>query len=217
MKAKSVLLLLLLFCMCGAARVSAQEAIRARTEAGQEVLLYPDGTWKFTGELKPPVTTAPRGRFNRPASARRVFKTERGNFSVWYDESKWQLSRRANTETGKQSFNLVNGDGYAMIIAEGLSIPMTALKRIALENARMAAPDARIILEEKRIVNGREVLCLKILGTIEQIPFTYYGYYYGGPAGTIQVITFTGQNLFNRYEAEFTSFLNGLEIDETEQ
>lgn len=217
MKVKSTLLLLSLFCACAAAQVSAQEAIRARTEAGQEVLLYPDGTWKFTGDLKPPGAAASRANFNKPAAARKLFKTERGKFGVWYDENKWQPTRRMNAESGKQSFNLVSGDGYAMIIAEELTIPMTALKRIALENAKQAAPDARIVLEEKRVVNGREILCLRIQGTIEQVPFTYYGYYYGGPAGTIQVITFTGQTLFNRYETEFTSFLNGLEIMETVQ
>jgi hypothetical protein len=60
--------------------------------------------------------------------------------------------------------------------------------------------------------NGKEILCMKIDGTIEQIPFRYYGYYYGGKQGTIQLLTYTGQGLFEKYEADFLDFLNGLEI-----
>jgi len=41
----------------------------------------------------------------------------------------------------------------------------------------------------------------------------YYGYYYGGNEGTIQVITYTGKNLFNKYQQELTNFLNGLVVN----
>ena len=99
-----------------------------------------------------------------------------------------------------------------MVLSEGISIPISSLKKIALENAKAVAPDSKIVSEETRIVNGKEVLCLILEGTVEQIPFTYYGYYYGGKQGTIQVITFTGQSLFAKYKKEFTEFLNGLEI-----
>lgn len=56
------------------------------------------------------------------------------------------------------------------------------------------------------------LLCMKIEGTVKGIPFRYYGYYYGGKQGTIQILTFTGQTLFEKYEHDFTDFLNGLEI-----
>jgi len=89
---------------------------------------------------------------------------------------------------------------------------LSALKKVVLDSAVQAAPDAKILSEEKRIVNGHELLCLKIEGSVSQIPFTYYGYYYSGNGGTLQLITFTSQNLFAEYQKDFTDLLNGLEI-----
>lgn len=213
---------LLILCSGVAERAIAQNVIRARTDAGREVILFPDGTWKYGSQIKAPpegisviapVIKPPPPP--KPQPTRKLYKPQRGNFGVWYDESKWQLSRRPNaTDPNSQMFMLRGGDGYAVVITEELGIPMTALKRIALENAKTAASDAKIVFEEQRTVNGREVLCLKLTGTIEGIPFQYYGYYYGGKAGTIQVLTFTGESIFGKYEAEFTEFLNGLEIYE---
>jgi hypothetical protein len=88
------------------------------------------------------------------------------------------------------------------------------LKELALENAVSAAPDAKIVFEETRTVNGKEILCLKIEGSVKGIPFRYFGYYHGGKNGSIQVITFTGTQIFGKYEQDFLEFLNGLQIDE---
>jgi hypothetical protein len=51
-------------------------------------------------------------------------------------------------------------------------------------------------------------------GTIEGIQFVYYGYYYAGKAGTIQLLTYTSQNLFAEYKSEMTELLNGLTIND---
>jgi hypothetical protein len=80
-------------------------------------------------------------------------------------------------------------DGYAMIIAERIEIPLGEIRQIALQNAREAAPDAKIIEEGRRRVNGADVLLLRMEGKASGIAFTYLGYYYGGPAGTVQVVT----------------------------
>ncbi len=200
------LMLILFFASVGLPRqVLAQT--RAQTETGREVILYPDGTWKYATE--PPGRPSPRVPYIKPTSANKFLKTERGNFGVWYDGSKWNKVGKPDLE-GKVYFQLIGEDGYAMVISEGIEIPTPGLKEIALENAKKVAEDAKLILEEKRVVNDREILCLKINGTIKQIPFAYYGYYYGGKEGAIQVITYTSQNLFKKYEQIFTEFLNGL-------
>ena len=49
-------------------------------------------------------------------------------------------------------------------------------------------------------------------GTAKGIPFVFLGYYYSGKEGSIQVITFTADNLFDEYRKEFEEFLNGFEI-----
>ena len=99
-----------------------------------------------------------------------------------------------------------------MVISERIAVPMSSLKDLALANAKQAAPDAHIVLDEKRIVNGKEVTCLQIEGTVQGIAFIYYGYYYGGPEGTLQVLTYTGKNLFAEFKPDLEDFLNGTQI-----
>lgn len=184
-----------------------QEPVRARTDAGKEVILYPDGTWKDSTATDSKPT---KNGYTKSASALKQFKTKRGDFSIWYDETKWKLSPEKPGED--PTFELMGEDAYALIIAEGIQIPLPTLKAAALENARSVATDVRILTEENRVVNGTQVLCMKFSLTKDQIPFTFYGYYYGGKQGAIQVVTYTGQNLFQKYERELTGFLNGLEI-----
>jgi hypothetical protein len=93
-----------------------------------------------------------------------------------------------------------------------MNIPLDTLKKIAIENAKQAAPDVQVLSEETRTVNNRPLLCMKFDGTVKGIPFRYYGYYYEGKQGTIQLLTFTGRNLFAKYEQVLSDFLNGLEI-----
>jgi hypothetical protein len=171
--------------LCG--QVFAQT--RARTDSGTEVILYPDGTWKYATGLA--VRSSPTVKYSKPISSKTFLKTERGDFGVWYNGSKWKKSAKTDVE-GKVNFNLVGEDGYAMVIPEGMEIPTGSLKEAALENAREAGAEVKVSLEEMRVVNGREILCLKLEGTVKQIPFVYYGYYYGGEEGAIQVVTYTG-------------------------
>ncbi len=83
-------------------------------------------------------------------------------------------------------------------------------KGIAIENAKDAAPDIKVINEEYRSVNGVQVLMMQMSGTIRGMRFTYYGYYYSNSNGTIQLLTYTGENLFPNYLNDIEEFLNGL-------
>jgi hypothetical protein len=187
--------------------VPGQTPIKARTEAGKEVILLPDGTWKYAPET---TKDAPRVA-NKPVGATTLYKAPRGAFGIWYDDTKWLLKREPD-DNGRIQFKLKRGDAYALILIEEIGIPLATLKEAALENAKAAAPDARIIFEETRTVNKQDVLCMKIDGTVKGISFRYYGYYYGGKQGSIQLLTFTGQEIFAKYEQDLTEFLNGLEI-----
>ena len=195
----------LLLILIAGSTVVAQTPIRARTESGKEVILSPDGTWKYAPEAPGPAVVT-----NKPFGATTLFKAPQGGFGIWYDDTKWLIDQKSDHATAE--FKLKRGDAYALVLVEELNIPIATLKEIALENAKEAAPDAKIIFEETRTVNKKEVLCMKMEGTIKGIPFRYYGYYYGGKQGTIQLLTFTGQTIFAKYEQDLTDFLNGLEI-----
>lgn len=188
--------------------LAAQTPIRATTDDGRKVLLYGDNTWKFAGQQTPPITQG--GTFTRPASATRVVDIQPGASQLHYDPSRW--TQETSTDRTRMTFQHSNGDGYALVIRERLQMTLPALKDIALANAIQAAPDARVIREDTRIVNGTKVLCLLIEGTTSGIAFTYYGYYYSGKSGIVQLVTYTGQNLFEEYRGDFENFLNGFEV-----
>lgn len=163
------------------------------------------GNFYFTSSTPQPAMES------RPPSAKTEFKTQKGNFSVWIDTTKWRLSPQAPGEA-EYFFIHKNGSGYALIIPERISFPSANLKEIILQVIRQAAPDAKIISEEMKIVNEQKILSMKTEGTINGVPVTYYGYYYTGEAGSLQVVTYTPKSLFKEFEQEFTEFLNGTEI-----
>jgi hypothetical protein len=107
-----------------------------------------------------------------------------------------------------------DGDVYVMIIYERIEMDPEALKNIAINNAKAASPDTKVTLDEERIVNGTKIHCMKMEGTIQSIKFIYYGYYYAGKAGTLQLLTYTYTNLISEYESDMSDFLNGLVIKE---
>ena len=133
-----------------------------------------------------------------------------GSTRLSYDPTRW--TQEPSTDRTKMTFQHADGDGYALVIRERLQMSLDALKEIALNNAMQAAPDAKIVFEEPRVVNGTKVLCLVIEGTTSGIAFTYYGYYYSGKSGIVQIVTYTGQNLFEEYKPDFEDFLNGFEV-----
>jgi hypothetical protein len=185
---------------------AAQAPKRATLGDGTIVLLYADGTWKqdaATTDRK-----AGSGGYTKPGSATESVSVLK-NGSLSYDPAKWRQNK--SEQPGRQTLTHVSGDGYAMVISERLQLTRDALKGIVLNNARQAAPDAKIVFEESRVVNGGEITCLEIVGSTQGIEFHYFGYYYAGKAGTVQVLTYTGENLFDEYKADFEELLNGFE------
>jgi hypothetical protein len=183
--------------------------IRAKTENGREVILKSNGTWVFVDVGKP---SPDRGSFQKSERSTSVFTAKGGKFSVWFDPSKW--TKEETEKTGRTFFRHVDGDVYAFLIPERISMTSAAIKEIAIENAKGAAPDAKVTYEEKRKVNGKEILCMRIAATSKGINFMYNGYYYGGKEGTVQFVTYTSENLFQEYEPAMTELLNGLVVGE---
>ncbi len=130
--------------------------------------------------------------------------------SLSFDSTKWK--QQEPEKDGRVEFVHTTGEGYASIISERPQMTLKMLREAALENAKKVSPDARIVSEEKRTINGREVMRLEMKATIQEIPFAYIGYYFTGKEGTVQVLTFTTENLLSDYRADFEEFLNGFTV-----
>jgi len=200
--------MLITMTLLGVSTLGAQQsATRATRPDGSTVLLFPNGTWK-------PETTQASSKgsgtgYQKPVSAAASLDILKGA-TLSYDPAKW--TPLPADKPGRRVLNHRDGDGYALIIAERLQMPMATLKNIILQNARNAAPDAKIVKEDQRMVNGVPVTCLELTGTGQGIAFHYFGYYYAGKAGTIQVITYTGESLFPEYRNDFEDLLNGFAV-----
>lgn len=192
--------------LAGAGAARAQAPVGATTEDGRKVLLFPDGKWK---PVAAPPPAGPGRPHVRAAAATERVDLLRGAMAIYVDPGQWKR-QPATEDLTKTTFHHASGEAYGMIVAERLAIPLLKLKEIAISNARAAAPDAKVVFEETRHVNDIDVLVMQMEGTIQGIAFTYYGYYYSGPQGSLQVLTYTGTNLFAEYKGAFEEFLNGL-------
>jgi hypothetical protein len=183
---------------------------RATTEEGRQVILRSDGTWAY---LPQPAKESPKVvRYNKSPGAVLKINAPHGEFAMWVDPKRW---KQAKTEEGKIFLEAVDGKGYGLMISEAISIPTASLKEMALHNAQKLDPSAHVVAEEKRIVNNREILCLEMEALYMNIPVTYYGYYYSGSSGNVQLVTYTSRTQFPALKSQFTDFLNGLEISDT--
>lgn len=151
--------------------------------------------------------------FKKPANSKGVHKSKKGFVELWVDETKWKPTTQFDSKRFEFQFAHTSEDLYGAIIAERSSMPMASLEKFALVNLKKTAPDAKAVFKEYRLVNGTKIVCLQLNGTLESgLPITYYGYYWSGQAGMIQLITFTGQNIFTQFKYDMTDFLNGLVI-----
>jgi len=133
-----------------------------------------------------------------------------GKMSIRYDGQKWK--QKPTNDPTRFEFTHAKGDGYVVVIAERTGIPTDTIADIALNNIKKEDPYARMTLKQMRRVGGVDVWFQVVEATVNRIPVTYYGYYYGGQAGTIQVLLFTARNLVNDYDHDFMEFLNGLRV-----
>jgi hypothetical protein len=171
------------------------------------------------GAIKPflSVSTATRTSgaptmFRVPSGATQRMPILSGRASLSFNPARWRETRSA--EAGKRTFQLASGEAYAMVIDERIEIPTEQLRGIAVTNMRQTASDIRVVDEQRRRVNGTDVLLLQTDVTVQGTAFTYLGYYYGGSSGTVQVITYTSRRLFENYRKEFEEFLNGLRVEQ---
>lgn len=187
--------------------------INGVTESGDQVILYDDGTWKYLDEetvVDETEILVNEKKFLKSEDNTFLVKSKKLNIGIWINPKTWKFERDTEREDVEFQFQKKGEDLYGMLIAEKLEIPILTLKNLALENAKSAAPDIKIVKEEYRNVNGTQVLMMQMAGTLQGMKFTYYGYYHSNANGTIQLLAYTGANLFDEYKDEIESFLNGL-------
>ncbi|MGN6569282.1 MAG: hypothetical protein ACTHJ0_15075 [Flavipsychrobacter sp.] len=191
----------------------ASAQINAVTDDGKEVILNTNGTWKYKTDITPAYETrVDTLAFEKGKNATFLLKGQKVKYGIWLDPKKWKFKAGDEDDLKEYKLTLKGEDAYAMIIPERITIPMNNLVEIALKNSKKAAPDAHLVRQETRKVNGVVVTLAEIRGTVEGINFVYLGYYYGSKAGTVQFVTYTSDKLYSSYEKEMQNLLNGFVI-----
>jgi hypothetical protein len=134
------------------------------------------------------------------------------HYTLTYDAAKWTPGDTSKNAAVEHLLAHKSGKVHATTVAEERPMALGALRQLVLENARNAAPDIRVVSETHRTVHGADMLVLRMEGIASGIPITYYGEYWSGPAGTLQVVTFTQTKLFNRYKADMKALLDGVRV-----
>jgi hypothetical protein len=185
--------------------------IYGTTDEGLRVQLNENGTWKYLErDTNAVIVTINPQPFLKPGNAIALKKSTQNPMGIYYNPVKWKVAKEKNNEDAEFEFNLVKGDGYAMMLNEKIEIPLDNLKKIAFETLSENAPDAKIDKAEYRTVNALKVLHLEMSGTMQGIKFVFLGYYFSNERGTTQLVCFTAKSLIKEYKADFDDFLNGL-------
>ena len=133
-----------------------------------------------------------------------------GQFRLNYKPDEWTASRVG--ETGTWQLNHKRGDAYVKFIAERTEIPTGVLSKTALDRVRELDPQMKILKEDKRSISGVEVVTVRFDSVLKGIPLSFLGYYYGGKEGSVQVLGWSGQNIFAEKQADLQELLDGLTI-----
>ncbi len=200
---------LLLFSLFTISAAFAQQ--KGLTDTGEQVILFDDGTWKYQNEDDNKESVIPTNSkvFIKDNNSNFLLKSNKLNVGFWLDPTEWSFTKASDNPEAEYELQLKGEDLYGMIISEKLEIPLESLKTIAVDNAKEAASDIKVVKEEYRIVNGIKVLLLQLNGTLQGIKFSYYGYYFSSKNGTVQFITYTSQSLLDSYKNDCEKLLNG--------
>lgn len=185
---------------------------KAVTETGDEVILYADGRWKYVAKdtlTASEIATNPV-KFEKSPASTFLVKSTRINVGVYLDPKKWTFQKAEGHEAAEFEINNEDLGLFGLVITENLNLPVETLANIAIENARAAAPDVVINHKEYRKVNGADVLMMRMTGTIQDILFSYYGYYYATPVGAVQFLVYSSKENVDKHTQEIEALLNGL-------
>jgi len=183
---------------------AAAEEIRAITEDGRKVILLADGKWKFDATKFPVVTSA-----QQPS----VYQSSVKRLSVKFKSDDWNLlPKREKDDTNKRVFMHRSLPIYGMVISDEIPASTDKMRSVIINNAQSASTAMSVILDETRQVSDTAVGHLRMVLSSSGLDYVFSNYYYADNDGNIQVVCYTAQPLFFKYQSECQKFMDGLTI-----
>jgi hypothetical protein len=170
------------------------------TPQGDEIILRPSEAWK---NQNPSI-------YRMPSSATKALKGTIVPYIIWYDDEKWKEADKLNAYAEK-SLKLIDGGAVAIVVVDNKEFPLAVLDDIVIKNAKENGfENATIVSDEKRRVNGTDVLFIHWKAKIKGSDVEFLSYLHSGPDGTVMVHTYAPVQAFEKNKKDMENFLNGL-------
>lgn len=200
------------------------QSVRAVTDDGRTILVHADGTWEEAEDQSvlqpraeaPPPPAPPRGSAATappPPAPPRTVQSASGAYSLRYDASRWTPNQDILGDDDEFGFVLPFGAGYAKVIYEVLPFPVDQFREIVLGNAEaVAIGGVDLVREEDVEVEGGTVRQLEYEVTTDQgLEITFVNSIYSSETfGSLQLVTWTGTAVADRFRDELLRFHRGL-------
>jgi len=165
---------------------------------------------KIVEEIK--TQPIPTVEYSIDSKSKLAYTSKHDLFLLYLQPDSWKKSSEVQTEDAEIEYNHTKNDIYACVIQQRIGGTTKHLKNNVIARLRKQDPKATISSEEARKINGKDVLCLTMLFTVEGVGMASIVYLYADAKCMIQSFTFTGQNIFGEMKPEMESFLNGILI-----
>lgn len=127
-----------------------------------------------------------------------------------YDSSSWK--QESAGEAGTYQFNHSSGVAFVRILEEAAEIPASKMIDMALAHARNVDPKLIERRRGQRLVNGIPMLFVEFDGTVENVAATFFGHYYMGPSGTVQMLGWAVRDVTEVYLPKIEEFVSGFYV-----
>jgi hypothetical protein len=185
----------------------------ASSATQRTVVLHPDGTWAYRGVSPVQRASLPAiAAYRKPDAASAYVAGDMVPYGIWLNPHTWRRDTETPDKVFERRFTHISGEAWGAVIAEPTRLSFDDVKSFVLQSARKHMVDTEIVLQEKRLINGHDVMFLNMQGKYRSAPLTYLNYFYAGEEGTVQVYTWTLQASAEKYEQDMLNLLNGFDI-----
>lgn len=199
----------------------------AYTETGDTVYLYDNGTWSYelsVGEIDyfedddlfsyDLNLTEDETLHETPEAANKSVRNQDEMFVHKYDDSYWKrVPAGSLNEDAEFAFQGKDEDVWAVIISEPTSIEAEYLVKIALSTMEENLGSAvEMVTTENRTVNEHGLIHGVFKVKASGITFVFDSYYYSNELGSVQIVTWSSENVWKRQEKNLQDFLDGFEV-----
>jgi len=175
---------------------------------GKKVILHSDFTWEY---LKSDSKQEPSRTIEVDIENKRLINSDNGKYGVYIDDSIWQETSGMNVQAGIQ---LKNSDdtAYAMVIYDGLEIPLESMQELMILNASNLDPNSRILSSEKCLVGNLPGELITYTAESAGLNFIFFSFVTASKKGTIQFTCFTLESVFEDLRDDFIDLISGFQF-----